>query len=210
MPRSFPCEALVLKTYDVGEADRFCILFTRERGRIAARAAGVRKLMSRKGGALLPFQHVSVELRESGGGFFITSATLAQQSLPRLCTPRSFALAQQGIELLLALVTHEEPLPDVFEATRAFLAGCVDGEADVGLGYQVRLLHLLGFLPEEGGEAWEGISADEGKFLNAAARGNAMRMETEKLAHVRRCVEALTAQHLSSPLKSPAIASLLS
>ena len=58
MAHSESVEAVVLKTYDVGEADRFCIVLTKERGRIAARARGVRKLTSKMGGSLLPLHHV--------------------------------------------------------------------------------------------------------------------------------------------------------
>ena len=43
MGRLHLCEALVLKTYDIGDADRLCILLTNTRGRIAVVAKGVRK-----------------------------------------------------------------------------------------------------------------------------------------------------------------------
>jgi recombinational DNA repair protein (RecF pathway) len=59
-------EAIVLKTYDVGEADRLCILFTRERGRVMARASGARRLKSRLGASLLPFHHLQAyQLRQA-------------------------------------------------------------------------------------------------------------------------------------------------
>ena len=56
MPQSQTYEALILQSHDVGEADRFLILFTRERGRLAARARAVRKPKSKMGGSLLPLK----------------------------------------------------------------------------------------------------------------------------------------------------------
>ncbi|MBU1911666.1 recombination protein O N-terminal domain-containing protein, partial [Patescibacteria group bacterium] len=47
MPHSQTYNSIILKAYDVGEADRFLILFTREKGRMTARARAVRKLKSK-------------------------------------------------------------------------------------------------------------------------------------------------------------------
>ena len=64
MSRTRSVEAIILRTIDIGDADRFCILFTKEAGRKGARARGVRKTMSRLGGLLLPFRHLRIDLAE--------------------------------------------------------------------------------------------------------------------------------------------------
>ncbi len=131
MPHSQSFEAIVLQTYDVGEADRFCILFTRERGRIAARASGARRLHSRLGGSLLPFRRVAVELKEGSGGWIVcgVSRWSVDHAMGVACNAPTnniavFSALEEGIELLLRLVTDEGALPDVFDVTLSFISAC--------------------------------------------------------------------------------------
>lgn len=146
MSRSHVLDAIILQTHDVGEADRFCILFTKERGKLAVRARGVRKPGSRLGGTLLPLQRVTAHVREGSAGYLITDATLL--STAQRHTMRSFLQAQQGIELLLLSLHDDEPLPELFDATRFFLERCHTHEGHAVLPYTLRMLHLLGLLPE--------------------------------------------------------------
>src|SRR5512135_1660797 len=101
MARTSTCEAIVLRTMDIGEADRFCILFTRERGRLAARARGVRKLGSRIGGTLLPFSHVRMEVTQTDHSSLITSASCLHVHEAEYGNFHAFAKIEQGIELVL-------------------------------------------------------------------------------------------------------------
>ncbi len=75
MRRSFSDDAIVLRTYDVGEGDRFCILLTRKHGKISARAKGVRKVKSRKGGSLLPLHIARVDIDVSSSGNYVSGAS---------------------------------------------------------------------------------------------------------------------------------------
>ena len=153
MPHSQSFSAIVLKTYDVGEADRFCILFTRENGRMAARASGARRLKSRLGGLLLPLNRVNVELKEGSGGWIVAGVSSEGfRGLRRFQGPdvAQFLQLEEGIELLLRLVSDEGALPDVFDATIKFIEACNGDVAHASLGYSFALLHHLGYLPEEG------------------------------------------------------------
>src|SRR6266516_3377843 len=51
-PRVYRTEAVVLKGYDYGEADRILTLLTPEHGKVRAIAKGVRRTKSRKAGHL--------------------------------------------------------------------------------------------------------------------------------------------------------------
>ncbi|MGH9063603.1 MAG: DNA repair protein RecO, partial [Acidimicrobiales bacterium] len=55
-------EAVVLRTYKLGEADRIVVLVTAGRGKVRAVAKGVRKTKSRFGGRLEPPMHVALQL----------------------------------------------------------------------------------------------------------------------------------------------------
>ncbi len=57
-------EAVVLRTYRLGEADRIIVLLTQGRGKVRAVAKGVRKTSSRFGSRLEPTSHVSLQLYE--------------------------------------------------------------------------------------------------------------------------------------------------
>ena len=143
MARTQTYESIVLQTYDVGAADRFCLLFTRERGRIAARARGVRKLTSRMGGSVLPFSHVEADIVETSAGFLITSVRLKHKWPEK--DMEAFLRIGYGMELLLSLLHDEEPLPDIFDLAVQYLN---QQHAHCTLPFTLRLLHLLGLLPE--------------------------------------------------------------
>lgn len=55
-------EAIVLRTYRLGEADRIIVMLTRAHGQVRAVAKGVRKTGSRFGARLEPFSMVDVQL----------------------------------------------------------------------------------------------------------------------------------------------------
>ena len=52
-------EAVVLKTFPLGEADRVIVMLTKKHGKVRAVAKGVRRLKSRFGGRLEPFMRVN-------------------------------------------------------------------------------------------------------------------------------------------------------
>jgi DNA repair protein RecO (recombination protein O) len=57
-------EALVLRTYRLGESDRIVVLLTRDRGKKRGVARGGARSRKRFGGALEPFTHVRVAYQE--------------------------------------------------------------------------------------------------------------------------------------------------
>src|SRR3954453_7546550 len=67
-------EAIVVRTYRLGEADRIVVLFTKARGKVRAVAKGVRKTTSRFGARLEPTTHVALQLYEGRNLDTITQA----------------------------------------------------------------------------------------------------------------------------------------
>ncbi len=57
-------EAIVLRTHDLGEADRIITFFSRRHGKMRAAAKGVRRTKSRFGARLEPFSMVDLQLYE--------------------------------------------------------------------------------------------------------------------------------------------------
>ena len=67
-------DGIVLRTQDLGEADRIITVLTRRTGRIRAVGKGVRRTKSRFGARLEPFTHVDLLLYEGRSLDIVTQA----------------------------------------------------------------------------------------------------------------------------------------
>jgi len=72
-------EAVVLRTYKLGEADRIIVLLTPGRGKVRAVAKGVRKTKSKFGSRLEPTSHIAVQLYEGRDLDIVTQAETIDQ-----------------------------------------------------------------------------------------------------------------------------------
>lgn len=206
MARTQSYQAIVLRTIDIGEADRLCILFTKEGGRKAARARSVRKMTSRLGGTLLPYRHIHVELSESDHHATITGA-VDRADVPH--GTRDFSVymrLQQGVELLLALTEDDEPLPEVFDLVLQFLQFVPVSSGDPLPAFRLRLLYLMGFLSDEHDDARLGMLSSEGRsFVSACTRvhdlGVLIRM-SEQAGDLQKFADMMLADQLQRPLKT--------
>jgi DNA repair protein RecO (recombination protein O) len=72
-------DAVVLRTYKLGEADRIVVLLTRARGKVRAVAKGVRKTKSKFGSRLEPTSHIAVQLYEGRELDIVTQAETIDQ-----------------------------------------------------------------------------------------------------------------------------------
>ena len=210
MPSSCNYEAITLRTSDVGEADRFCIFFTRDRGRLAARANAVRRPGSKSGALLLPLRHAIVELVETSSGFIVRSAALPEDHVPPPTGVRDFAMATEGTELLLLLLEDDEPIVPLFDATLHFLAAC--GSAPhASLGFTFCLLRHLGFLPDLRSSFFEECDASENIFLEKAVRGEFSQLPpVPNPARLNNIADYFLRDHLQRERKANAVAAILS
>ena len=60
-------ESLVIKSYNLAEADRIVVFLTREHGMIRGVAKGVKRLKSRFGSSLEPYSIVNLEYFQKDG-----------------------------------------------------------------------------------------------------------------------------------------------
>jgi DNA repair protein RecO len=148
VPKTWTDEAIVLRTYNVGETDRFCIFLTRNMGRIAARAHGVRRVLSRRGTGLLPLHRVAVTCELHSAGYTVKSVECLNAHTSSWRDPHIFSCAHQGIELLLKLTEEGEPLPELFNLACTFLSASRSPHPPhlVPL-FTLKLLHHLGSFP---------------------------------------------------------------
>jgi len=156
MSRSYTTEAVVLRSFRFGEADRVLHLYTLERGRVGAVAKGVRKTKSRFGGRLEPLSHVELVLHHGRGELeTVTGASLIRPHDRSRTDPYRLQVGLIGLEAMLKLYTEQEANERAFTALTRFLDVLDDHPAarrrgaldPLVLAFQLKLLWLSGYLP---------------------------------------------------------------
>jgi len=155
--RTVKTEAVVLRSFRFGEADRILHVYTADRGRIGAIAKGVRKTKSRFGARLEPFSHVELLLHQGTGELHtVTGVSLVDAHRPTREDPYRLSVGLVGAEAMLRLFVEEERNERAFEALTRFLAATDSIPAGsrgraaldpLALGFQLKLLWLSGYVP---------------------------------------------------------------
>jgi DNA repair protein RecO (recombination protein O) len=154
--RSYTTEAVVLRSFRLGEADRVLHLYTLDRGRVGVVAKGIRKTKSRFGARLEPLSHVQVQLHQGSGELqTVTGVELVRSHHSAREDQYRLAVGLVGSEAMLRLFTEQEQNPRAFQALTRFL-DLLDGaparEArpaldPLALSFQLKLLWVSGYLP---------------------------------------------------------------
>lgn len=139
----------MLGAVDYGDADRIITLFTRERGRLSAFAAGARKSKKRFAGALEPCTHLKAQLVQRRGDTWrldgvdvLATFHRLRDDLPRI------GRALFGAELARELIRDEHPHPELFDALLEFLKRLETGaDAAEHLRFTLDALSFAGFRP---------------------------------------------------------------
>jgi DNA repair protein RecO (recombination protein O) len=149
---AYQTKAIVLRTRNLGEADRIIVLLSEDHGKIEAVAKGARRQHSRFIGNTLPFNYLNVML--------FTGRNLDQLSQADLLRPFAIlredlvkmAYASFWVDLLDGFIPEHEGAGEIFRfLLAAFLTLEQTGQPDLlNLAFQVRLLHYLGYQPQLG------------------------------------------------------------
>jgi len=147
-------EAIVLRTYRMGEADKIISLFSRQFGRIRAAATGAQRPKSRFGGLLEPLSYIRLWLfeRENRELFRVNSAELLESFFGMQRDYHVQLAAQYMSEAAERLLPEREVNERAFRLYLAVLRGLkTTSEIDRPLAYfDYWLLRLGGFLPPLG------------------------------------------------------------
>ncbi|MGH9400586.1 MAG: DNA repair protein RecO [Terriglobia bacterium] len=145
-------EAIVLRTYRLGEADKIVSLFSRQFGRLRAVAAGAQRPKSRYGGVLEPLTYVRLWLfeRENRDLLRMNSAELLESFFSMQGDYRVQLAAQYMAEVSERLLPERETNERAFRLLLAVLRGLkTSGSIEKPLLYfNYWILRLGGFLPE--------------------------------------------------------------
>jgi DNA repair protein RecO (recombination protein O) len=178
-------DGIVLHARDLGEHDRLVTLYTREHGKLAAVAAGARRIRSRFGGALELFTWGDVVGFERPGRALVRLDHFDVRRPFRAVREDLGRLAQGArmLEAVARLTGERDPQPATFGLLlRALRALESEGPARVQLAFTLRLLDLLGHRPRLDrcgrcgrvvGTTGVAFEADEGGIVCARCGGGA-------------------------------------
>jgi DNA repair protein RecO (recombination protein O) len=156
-PRSYKTQAVVLRSFRLGEADRVLHLYTLDRGRVGAVAKGIRKTKSRFGARLEPLSHVDLMLHQGGGELqTVTGVDLLDSHRAAREDGYRLGVGLVGLEAMLRLFSEQEANPRAFTALVRFLELLDEWESrapgtpavdPLALSFQLKLLWVAGYLP---------------------------------------------------------------
>jgi DNA repair protein RecO (recombination protein O) len=175
-PRFLKTEAIVLKHYPLGEADRVVTLLTPGSGKVRAVAKGVRRVKSRLGGHLEPLTRTRVMLAQGRSLDTISSAETIASNLPLRKDLWRTTCGIYLAELVERFATEEQanlPLYGLLCAGLDALGRAAD--LDPVLRYlELRVLITTGFRPELGQCVQCGAAIQPGAHFFSAQAGGAL------------------------------------
>src|SRR6188508_3790549 len=153
-PRVYKTEAIVLRTMELGEADRVLTVLTPRLGKLRVIAKGVRRPRSRLGGALQPFSDVQLVLAVGRTFDVVTSSSLEDPHLGLRNDLHSTAAAWYVVELADRFCEGAADSHDAFrllaQTLSALDAGPEISREVVARWFELHLLDAMGFRPELG------------------------------------------------------------
>lgn len=205
--RLYKTEAIVLRTMDLGEADRVLTVLTPRLGKLRVIAKGVRRPRSRIGGGLQPFSDVQLVLAVGRTFDVVTTASLEDPHLGLRNDLHSTAAAWYVVELADRFCEGAADSHDAFrllaQALSALDAGAAVGREVVARWFELALLDAMGFRPQLG-ECLECGSAiePEGNAYSPAG-GGVLCPQCRHAAHGARPVSADALKVLRHLQRSP-------
>ena len=198
-------EAIVLRTYDLAEADRIVVCLTRETGVVRAVARGARRLKSRFGGALEPFTQINLSYYEKEGRELVALRHLEiVRSYFKLYGSLEMLSALSYMsELVLAFAPPHEPNEKMYRMVGACLSAIEQEPAELASAlryFEGWMLKLTGFFQlmkscarcgtafREGAQMWldtelrqlcEGCGKGRGTHVSAEVRVQLLRMQRQ-------------------------------
>ncbi len=148
--RTYRAEAIVLRTVDLGEADRILVLFTRHLGKIHVVAKGIRRTTSRMAGHAEPLTHATYQLAR-GRQLDVLTGAEARAIYPALRDDLvRIAAGWYVAELTDRFTVEHAPSAPLFDLLETALRHLDAGHAPalVCRWFDLHVLDRTGFRPE--------------------------------------------------------------
>ena len=145
-------DAIILRTYPLGEADRIVAFFSRDHGKMRGVANGARKMKNRFGASLEPLAHSRIQFfeKENRDLVRIQSAEILDSPMALFADYERALYAAQLIELTDRFLPEHQPHDAVFRLVRMMLQALEKGcPLDIAACYfEVWMLRLAGVFPD--------------------------------------------------------------
>jgi DNA repair protein RecO (recombination protein O) len=146
-------ESLVLKSYNLAEADRIVVLLTRDHGVVRGVAKGAKRLKSKFGSGLEPFSVVRASYFEKEGQELVSiqRVDLVQSNFTAASNPDFLQKFSYLCELLITFSPPKDPNETLYRMVKACIeTAAAQSEMLLGTGvyFEMWLLKLAGYLPD--------------------------------------------------------------
>ncbi|MFN0277775.1 MAG: DNA repair protein RecO [Pyrinomonadaceae bacterium] len=146
-------ESLVIKTYNLAEADRIVVFLTREHGMVRGVAKGAKRLKSKFGSLLEPFTIVKLEYfqKEALELVSIQKIDLIQSNFAAASDPDFLQKFSYLGELLVTFSPPHDPNETLYRMVKACIeTAAADSNSllNIGVYFELWLLRLAGYLPD--------------------------------------------------------------
>ena len=143
-------EAVVLRTYDLGEADRIISIITAGRGLRRAVAKGVKRTKSKFGARLEPFSHVTAILYEGRNLDTVTQVEIIKTHAAIREDYHKFLYGEAILEMVEKSLQENQVIPRLFDALCTSL-DALDGEVSkpalLLAAFELKVCALIGYHP---------------------------------------------------------------
>ena len=166
----YETEALVLRTYNLAEADKIVVLLSRQAGLLRGVAKGARKIRNRFGAALEPFTLIGLTYyqKEHQELVSVRNAEIIESHFDLLGDPETLAMLAYVGDLILEFCPPHQENDKLLRMVKACLKAIVEGPQDLQLilrYFEVWVLRLGGFLPDVRQCAGCGEQLGEGRTI---------------------------------------------
>ncbi len=146
-------ESLVLKSYNLAEADRIVVFFTREQGLIRGVAKGAKRLKSKFGSTLEPFSTVNLQYfqKEDRELVSIQHVELVRSSFDIASDPGYLRTYSHLVDLLQTFAPPNDPNETLYRMVKACFETKLSSAADLNsirIYFELWLMRLGGYLPD--------------------------------------------------------------
>ena len=202
-------DAIVLRTYNLAEADRIVLCLTRNAGLVRGVAKGARRMKSRFGAALEPFTFIKLDFYEKENRELVTisQAEILKSNFELAAHPDS----TDALAYIAELVSEFAPPHEANDKLYRMVKACIDALASLAdrpnlvvRYFEVWLLRLAGLFPDLSACARcnKRFANDELIYVDSEARPRcrACSHDTDSVLsiEIRRC---LTATQKLAPLE---------
>lgn len=146
-------EALILKSYNLGDADKIIVMLTQREGLVRGVAKGAKRLKSRYGGSLEPFSIIDIEYfqKEERELVSIRQIELVRSYFAEASNPWFLQKFAYLAELLTEFAPPSDPNERLYRMAKVCLETAAensDNLESIVLYFELWILKLAGYLPD--------------------------------------------------------------